>query len=253
MKNMKNVVVTLDKNQGQARAREYFAAICGHHSGNVSQRQIDESLATLDDIYDNIHIGAIFSKYESGCLSGEGLVCDGVPFSCRALSRLAPQDVLDVYVYLLTVGEIKINCERVLYQAYYDIWQTAFVDVGRDLLKEHIAASLPYPAFAVSDSFGPGFFGMAADDTKKFFQLLKADKIGASVKPNGFMTPVKSYAGFFLVTTKEEALPSKDCENCVSSGKTCSYCKTGRQREPAAEPEVGENDLFARKYRQAFI
>lgn len=250
---MKNIIVELDKDKGRDRAQDYFLDMCGlYRRKDINPKHLDDSLDTLEDIYDHIQIQAILSKYDRQCVQGGQMILGDTVFPCRALSRVPESDILNVYIYLLTVGDVNPMCERVLYQVYYDMWQTAFVDVGRDLLREHITKTLAghYPAFAISDTFGPGFFGMPVTDTRKFFEVLDADKIGASIKPDGFMRPVKSYAGFFLITDKEESLPSKDCENCVSSGKTCSYCKTGRQRGPAAELELMKGDLFKRRYRQ---
>lgn len=230
---MKNMIVALDKEKGKAKARQYFLEICGHYQRRaLSEKQLEESLRTLDDIYDNIHISAVISKYGGHCISDDNLVCDDTTFRCMALSQIDSHEILDVYIYLLTIGEITKDSDRALYRIYYDMWQTAFVDVGRDLLKEYITDSVTHETFAISDSFGPGFFGMPVTDTKKFFQVLNATEIGASLKGSGFMNPAKSYAGFFLITKKEESLPSKDCENCHSSGKTCSYCKAGRQPGP---------------------
>lgn len=246
---MKNVIVALDKNKGKARAQQYFREICGHYqSEKFNQKHLDESLRTLDDIYDNIHINAIFSKYEGHCVSGDELTCDDTTFQCRALSQVDSQDILDVYIYLLTIGEMDTDCGRVLYQAYYDIWQTAFVDVGRDLLQEYISNSVTHETFAISDSFGPGFFGMPATDMGKFFHILKADEIGARLNSSGVMLPAKSYAGFFLVTKKEESLPAKDCENCFAGVKTCSYCKSGRQPGPGSKLGLGTADSLHAVY-----
>ena len=243
---MKNLCITLDKDKGQAKAREYFMSMCSPNikSEKIRQKQRDDSLRTFENIYDHIKIKTLFSKYDNSCVGDEELICDNVTFKCKALSQLVKQDVLEVYIYLLTVGEIDIDCERVLYQVYYDMWQTVFVDAGRDLLKEYISKSITYKPFAISESFGPGFFGMPADDRRKFFQVLDADQLGMSIRPGGFMMPLKSCAGFFLISTKEESLPSKDCENCVSSGKTCSYCKAGRQQAPSAKLGLVKGDLL---------
>jgi hypothetical protein len=127
------------------------------------------------------------------------------------------------------------------------MWQTAFVDVARDLLQNYITNTFTYKSYAISDSFGPGFFGMPASDTLKFFSILDAEKIGASIRPGGLMIPVKSYAGFFLVTDKEESLSSKDCDSCMSNRKTCSYCKSGRQNRAAFELELMKFDPYKRR------
>ena len=70
---------------------------------------------------------------------------------------------------------------------------------------------------------------MEAGQISKFFSLLRAEKIKMELLENGFMSPAKSYAGFFIVTDDVQLLPGKDCEYCMSSGRTCVYCKNGRK------------------------
>ncbi|MDR2459592.1 MAG: vitamin B12 dependent methionine synthase [Deltaproteobacteria bacterium] len=245
---MKNIVVHLDKNDGEAKAKEYFMDICGlYRRKDISPRLLEESLTTLEDIYEHIDINAIFSRYDWNCIKGDKLILDNVTFTCPIISTIPSQDILEIIIYLLTIGDIKPTNERVLYQVYQDMWQTAFVDVARDLLQEHITKTISYETFAISDTFGPGFFGMPGSDTLKFFEVLEADKIGATIRPGGLMIPVKSYAGFFLVTNKQESLSAKDCDNCLSSKKTCSYCKSGRQMGAALEMELMKCDPYKRR------
>ncbi|MDR2461485.1 MAG: vitamin B12 dependent methionine synthase [Deltaproteobacteria bacterium] len=228
---MKNIIIQFDKNEAKERALEYFLDICGlYRRKDINPMLVEESLKTLDDIFDRIKINAIFSKYEAESIQGKRLICDGISFKCNALTQVLMDDIVNVFIYMLNIGDIPLAHNRVLYQVYYDMWLTAFVDAGRDMLQEYIKLNILQNNFAISDSFGPGFFGMPAQDVEKFFYVLNADKIGASMRPDGLMNPIKSYAGFFIVSTKEEALPSKDCENCLSSRKTCSYCKSGRER-----------------------
>lgn len=120
---MKNIVVQLDKNAGQAKAREYFMDTCGlYRRTDINPKHIDESLATLDEIYDRIQINAIFSKYDRRCVQGDRLICDDVSFRCQALSLVPAEDVLEVYIYLLTTGDIKPSSKRVVLQVYCDMW-----------------------------------------------------------------------------------------------------------------------------------
>jgi hypothetical protein len=236
---MKNVVVRLDKSLGASKAREYFMEICGlYRRGDINPRLLEESLEVFQEVYDRIEIMAIFSKFDNSCLRDGELNFDGLVFSCPALFQVNKDDVLEVVAYLLTIGDVEITGERITLQIYQDAWQTAFVDAGRDLLKNHIKSVVTKEAGGVSDTFGPGFFGMPATDTEKFFRLLSADKIGANVRPSGLMHPVKSYVGFFLASRGELSLLNKDCKNCISSGRTCSYCKTGRQSRAAFEAEL---------------
>ncbi len=160
---MKNVVVELDKDSGRDRATQYFMDIAGlYKRDGLNPKYHLESLKTLDDIYNDIIIKAVFSRYDGSSLSKGRLTLDNVSFNCFLLNNLASGELLGLYVYILTIGRSLWDCERVLYQVYYDMWETAFVDLGRDLLKEYIVKleSGFNSSFCVSDSFGPGFYGL---------------------------------------------------------------------------------------------
>ena len=226
MEYMRNRVLELDKGKGKERAKEYFMKICGFDKNKrIPQKRIEEGLCALEDIYENIHIQVILSEYGKSCIRKEEINLDGIVFKCKALSRVRPEDFVKLYVYMLTVGDIHNRNAKILWQVYYDIWLTAFVNTGRDLLLSYIKGIQDTPASFVSGSFGPGFYGMPVSELDKFFQVMNAGEIGIKNLNKHFMVPAKSHAGFYVVTANKEVLLEKDCENCASSGKTCYYCQ----------------------------
>jgi len=226
MEYMRNRVLELDKSKGKERAKEYFIKICGFDKNKrIPQKRIEEGIRTLEDIYESIHIQAILSEYGKSCIGKEEINLDGTVFKCKALSQVRSEDFIKIYTYMLTVGDIQSRNAKILWQVYYDIWLNAFVNTGRDLLRSYIKGMQESPSSFISGSFGPGFYGMPVSELDKFFQVMNAEKIGIKNLDKHLMVPVKSHAGFYVITANREVLFEKDCANCVSSGKTCYYCQ----------------------------
>lgn len=226
---MKNVLLELDKEPRRDEAKQKFSVMCGYHKRKQSEKRMEHSFATLDEIDHNIQGKVLISSYDASCVEGGDMMLDGIPFYCKALERIPKDELVRVYIYLVTVGNADDESKDLVTRIYYDMWQTAYVDVARDFVKEYLEELPENEGLVVSESFGPGFYGMPATDVKKFFQILDADKIGMYQNELGYMVPYKSYAGFSVVTTKKENLPVKDCASCcVAADKTCVYCRTGR-------------------------
>lgn len=226
---MKNVLLELDKEPRRERARQSFSVMCGYHKKKVSPKKMEASYQTLNEIDDDINGKILISSYDGSCVDGGYMVLDGIPFYCKALERIPKEELVRVYIYLITVGNLTDEGTDLVKRIYYDMWQTAYVDTARDYVKEYLEELPENEGLVVSESFGPGFYGMGSDEVRKFFQVLDSDKIGIYQNELGFMVPFKSYAGFSVVTTRKESLPTKDCASCcVQGGITCIYCRTGR-------------------------
>jgi len=227
---VKNQIIRLDKSAGAVQAEAYFRVMCGYGKNRKGvEERISRGLQTLTDIYEEINLQVLISEYSGKCVDGTELCLDNERLYCRALSQIPSGKVTRLYLFLLTAGEISSRNTSILNQTYYDIWQTAYVDTARDLLRQYLIELDENQGKYVSDSFGPGFYGMEAGQISNFFSLLRAEKIKMELLESGFMSPAKSYAGFFLVTDDVQLLPGKDCECCMSSGRTCVYCKNGRE------------------------
>lgn len=223
---MKNQVIPLDKELGREIAKEYFMEMCGYKKNKiVPLKKLQNSLKTLEDIYDKLYIQAIISEYDNSCISASTMVLDGEEFTCKALSQIPSREIEKVYIYLMTTGELEYGEASVLNEVYYDMWQTAYIYAGKEILRQYLQNLHNNKKKYVSDSFGPGFYGMEVSQLKQFFAVLDGKKIQMKLLESGFMLPMKSYAGFITVTNSANNIPSKDCENCLSVGKTCMYCK----------------------------
>jgi len=227
---MKNQIIRLDKDQGKELAEKNFTDMCGYNRRKpVSQKIIEQSLRSLNDVYHQLEIKVIISEYEKTCVDGINMLLDGKLFNCNALAQLPAEEIERIYIYLLTVGELNVSEASVLNQVYYDMWQNAYMDAGQEILRQYLQGLSCNIDRNVSDNFGPGFFGMDISQLEQFFAILDGEKICLKLLNSGFMSPSKSYAGFFLVTNSKQNFVGNDCGNCLSSGKTCMYCKAGRK------------------------
>lgn len=226
---MKEVLLYLDKEEKRDQARQNFSVMCGYNKRKMSEKKMEASYRSLEDIYNDIQGKILISSYDGSCVDGGNITLDGVSFYCKALERIPKEELVRIYIYLVTVGDLTVQEKNLVKQIYYDMWQTAYVDVARDYVKEYVEGLKENEGLAVSESFGPGFYGISGNEVSKFFQVLDGSKLGIHLNQLGFMVPQKSYAGFTVVTTRKKNLPTKDCANCYEQGGiTCMYCRTGR-------------------------
>jgi hypothetical protein len=227
---MKNQIIHFDKVLGKELAEKAFRAMCGYsRTKNVPQKKIEKSLRSLDDVYNQLELNVLISEYEKNCIDGTEILLDGELFTCDALSQIPAEEIERIYIYLLTVGELTLSDVSMLNRVYYDIWQNSYIDVGQEILRQHLQGLSCNADKFISDNFGPGYFGMDTSQLEQFFAILDGEKICVKLLDSGFMSPSKSYAGFFLVTNSRQDFVGSDCEHCMSSGKTCVYCKAGRK------------------------
>lgn len=227
---MKNQMVSWDSMTERELIEDYYLQICGFQNGKASlQKKKPYAMECLQDVLRQAQILALVSSYDAECITKDGIQIDDCAFSCPAMQTVQQERVIALYAFALTAGDAEAPEARVLQQAFYDISGTAIADTARDLLQLWIQRQYPENTCFVSDSFGPGFYGMPALDVRKFFTFLDCEKIGLQLMPSGFMMPSKSCVGFYLVTKSESDLPALDCVHCMGHGKQCNYCKAGRK------------------------
>ena len=224
---MENKIIVFENSEADAIALDYFKAMCGfNRPGDRFQSMLLSGLAIRDQIKDSIQIKVIISAFDRESIKGANIEIKNLVFSCQALDQIERGSVARIYAYLLTIGQLQYNSDSVLDLFYADAWGTAYVDAGRDLLRAWLQNShAAVNGELVSDSFGPGYYGMGMDQLAKFFQLLDAEQIGIQLNGSTMMLPLKSCAGFFLVVTDEGQLPGNDCKSCLSEAKGCNFCR----------------------------
>lgn len=217
-------------------AMEYFLKICGfNREGEKYRRMLKQGMDIKDRIRDRVDIKAVVSSFPGSSIKGSKAELNGVTFECNAFQRLSPEHISGVYAYLLTAGIFELDDgEPILDQLYADIWGTAYVDAGIEVLKKIVEADLNDDGrsgdIIVLDSFGPGFYGMDVNQVCRFFELLEGDKIGVTVRSSCLMLPLKSCSGFFVGVDDKTSLPGSDCKSCRSEYKNCAFCHAAIKR-----------------------
>lgn len=239
---MKNEIIDLNHKWIEKKAEEYFLKMCG---------PIDWLADKIVDIKNKgkneWNVKVIVSSYGPEVMNNHSMIIEGKSFHCNVLSQIDREHVILIYAYMLTVGERGLSCKDLLEQYYIDTWGTAYVDASREILKlmliekaktdfiqNHTHSNyqnsnrrdIEENKLLISDSFGPGYYGMDISSVDNFFHILDGDKIGIKQMESGFMVPAKSNVGFFLVTDKKIEIPYRDCKTCLGTTSGCDYCNS---------------------------
>ena len=262
----KNIILKFDPSELEERAQFHFIKICGFDRNPVKfKKMLDMGLKVLESIQDRIDLRVSISEYPSNVVQGNQIKIDDKIFISNALEQLDQEEIIKVYSYLMTSGDIGPlgETDSMMDDFYKNTWGTAYIDGGRDLLKEWIfeenkksqvgskgetkaglqgeseeetkaesqGESKEQNEIVISDSFGPGFYGMDVSYIKDFFSFMNNEEIGMSLMKSGMMLPIKSFAGFFIVLKKGSKLPESACQNCIMKTKSCVFCRMSRKSE----------------------
>jgi hypothetical protein len=110
---------------------------------------------------DRIDIKAWYHSFRDA-LSGKHRRAFRVTFECNAFQRLDPSHICGVYAYIMTAGTFELDdAAPILDQLYADIWGTAYVDAGLDVLRRYVEEDLKERSeereLFVLDSLAPDF------------------------------------------------------------------------------------------------
>ena len=246
-KQMNNQLISISMAEADVFAMEYFLKMCGlNREGEKYRRMLKQGMDIKDRIKAKVDIKAVMSSFPGNSISKNKADLNGAVFQCNAFQRLDPEHITGVYAYILTAGTFELDSEEpILDQLYADIWGTAYVDAGIEVLKRIVeadqlenndinitgnsnagnTAGTNTGKITVLDSFGPGFFGMGVDQIGKFFEILDGGKHGVKARSNSLMLPLKSCAGVFVAVDDETRLPASDCRSCESEYKNCIFCQ----------------------------
>jgi hypothetical protein len=104
--------------------------------------------------------------------------------------------------------------------------ESALEVLCRDCLESQLEADL-----YLSESFGPGYFGMPLEEGKTLFSLLGDETAGVSQKASGLLLPEKSCMGLLLVYNRPGIKVSAACEKCLGSRGGCQFCEKRMTKE----------------------
>ena len=185
---------------------------CGFDTMDAEMKRQHKEIisASYDKFFVGKRIEVLLKELDKSVVTSDRFVFGEEKIKCNALERMNVKDGDIDCIYLYTFG----------------IKEIAATDVLRDWLRKYIERkhSVRHKKY-VSDSFGPGFYGMDVDAVPKLVKLIDGGKVGVSTDENGNMHPVKSCIGIFIVTKKECVERIKDCAFCIGNKGGCAVCR----------------------------
>lgn len=194
--------------------------------GEKFERMKRDAHKIRKQIENRINISIVCNYYEDITLKEKKLKIDNQVFTCNAFEQINKNSVKGAYVYALTAGEFDSKDQPIMDRLYADIWGTSFTDAARILLKKELDKR-----GLVSDSFGPGFYGMDLNEMGKIDRLVDFEKLGIELRNEKILVPVKSCAGIYMNVTNEYKRLDKSCVDCRGSIKSCQLCRQGEIME----------------------
>ncbi|MEI8217115.1 MAG: hypothetical protein WCF96_08445 [Eubacteriales bacterium] len=230
---MENIVFRYGEDQLSATAQGYFEGMCGVcKDNNKAKAMAKQALELKNKIFDRIDVRGIYSIYSGDSLESGKLTIEGMDFSFAGISLLAKESTYRIIPFILTSGNYEMEeTNSILDQFYADTYGTAYVDAARDELKKNLLKNAKKDLAGIekelyiSDSIGPGFYGMANSMVENFFKILNYKKINVSMNSYNVIIPVKSCVGLFIITDDEKMLPHYDCMSCSTKTKNCRFCR----------------------------
>lgn len=224
---MGEVLMEFPVKDAYALAEPHFSRICGFVGGSEKQERMKkQAMEVYESIAGRIRLCAAVSDFPPERLEDDTLTVNGIPFRCNAFGLLNEEAVQRCYIYLLTAGEPETESDRISDLLFADIWATSFIEAGRQLLSDKIAAlaAAEFDAGVLTDSFGPGYYGMGLDQVEHFFKALDAESIDVRLHKSGVILPLKTCTGMFLFLKEGSEMPPATCEGCLGNTGGCRFC-----------------------------
>jgi hypothetical protein len=188
-------------------------------------RMLDEAVAAHRDFSAGTKVEAVFACFAPAAPRGPALDIAGVVFVCPAFEQLDPCNLTEIIVYAVALRADAPPARDIARLFYEDLWGNAYVEAALDALRSELATRADG---ALSDSFGPGYYGMAVPEMKNLARVLDFGKIGAEVLETGEIRPQKSCAGIFFAVHDAVRMPADACRDCIGDKAGCAFCGVRR-------------------------
>jgi hypothetical protein len=206
--------------EGAALAR--LKAACRFDaSKDAHARMLDDALAVHREWARRVEIRAVYARFAPAAPHGRSLTIAGVSFACAAFERIDAHNPIEAVAYALTLGADSEPAPSLSVRLYRELWENAYLEAAFSELRLGLAAragGLP------SDSFGPGYYGMALEEMKNLARVLDFSRIGAAVREDGLIIPPKSCAGIFFAVRDAARMPGDACRDCAGNRESCVLC-----------------------------
>jgi hypothetical protein len=191
-------------------------------SGGKFERMREDAFAMRNLIENKIEIRAAYVHYKDVEICGSKAFIGGERFNCKAFEQIDKDSVEGAYIYALSVGDFSFPEEALTNQLYAYMWGSAFADAVRLLLKRDLEKTSK-----LSDSFGPGFYGMNVSEMEKLARLINFDHLNLELRNKQVILPLKSCAGLYFCVNDEYKKLHSACENCRGTHLNCKLCQIG--------------------------
>ena len=189
-------------------------------SGSKYDRMRQEAAEVIKKIQHKVNVRSTYKYFDSFSLKGTELTVNEQTFSCKAFEKIDPQSVKGIYIYALSSGDFSCVRETTRKQLYADMWGNAVTEAGRIILRNELESYS-----TLSDSFGPGFYGMDVTEMAKIDMLIDFSNIGVELRENKILFPLKSCAGIFLNVNETYKRLDDHCKYCKGKYVSCDLCR----------------------------
>ena len=228
-----SVKIQIQESAVAAGAEARFFRICSFDLGSAGQRKMEQAAFKVrSHLQRQMDIRAVARYWENPVVEGDALQLDDVTLRCGVFGQIPRNVIKGAFVYLLTIGETDIEAEDyIMTEIYHDIWGTAYVESALDVLRRDCLEDQLDADLYLSESFGPGYFGMAMEESRKLFSLLGEDTAGVIQKESGLLLPEKSCMGLLLVYNRPGIKVPAACEKCLGNKGGCQFCEKRTTKE----------------------
>jgi hypothetical protein len=238
---MENIVFKYSIEQLDENAEKYFDAMCGFTNEkpkSVAMKILSTKLKTK--IKDSIQVRGIYSTYSNTSLDDGKLIIKDMDFTFNRLSTIDKESIFEIIPYIISAGNFELDDNFSMLDRFYaDTYGTAYVDAARECLKLELLKSAKDKKeykqrilnstnckrdLFISESIGPGFYGIELSEMQKYFTALDASIIEVMTNDYNVMIPSKSCVGLFVIADDSKFFPDYDCISCSTKETNCIFC-----------------------------
>ena len=207
-------------------AYRYVMACSGYDCMDDEAAQIQKNTADLvyDKYFKDKQIVVSMKPIAKDTIKNGYFMLGGKKIECQVLGRFSQVIVQGGYIYTCHPPEAE-ETDSVLEQYYIDVWQNSLLDSVRDFIRLYLERkeSVRKKSY-VTDSFGPGFYGMPLSAVKMLAGIMKNNKAGVTFPDSGNLSPSKSLIGIYLVMDEDVEWQIRDCISCIGNRQGCKFC-----------------------------
>ncbi|MDR2295683.1 MAG: hypothetical protein LBD95_02700 [Clostridiales Family XIII bacterium] len=189
-------------------------------------RMLEDALAAHREWTEGAALSAVAACFAPVAPQGPSLRIAGVAFVCPAFEQIDARNVIKLVAYALSLRVDERPEPRLSRLFYGDLWQTVYLEAAFAALRARLAAQTDG---VLSDSFGPGYYGMRIEEMRKLARVLDFGRIGAAVRADGSIRPPKSCAGLFFAVRDAARMPQDACRGCAGDAAGCAFCAHRRR------------------------